>query len=134
MISVRRLLILFLILFATFSLAFQPAHAQSGAPLALVMSADGPIMPPMLEYFKRGIDVADQRNAEVLVIQMNTPGGSIDTMLKIIDSIRESDIPIVVYVSPKGAIAGSAGALITMAGQASAMAPESAIGASSPIS
>ncbi|HEY9528060.1 MAG TPA: nodulation protein NfeD [Anaerolineales bacterium] len=134
MISVRRSLILFLILFATFSLAFQPARAQSGAPLALVMTADGPIMPPMLEYFKRGIDVAQQRNADLLVIQLNTPGGSIDTMLKIIDSIRASDIPIVVYVSPKGAIAGSAGALITMAGQASAMAPETAIGASSPIS
>jgi membrane-bound serine protease (ClpP class) len=134
MTSVRRSLILCLILFATFSLAFQPARTQSGAALALVMTADGPIMPPMLEYFKRGVDVAEQRNAEVLVIQLNTPGGSIDTMLKIIDSIRASDIPVVVYVSPKGAIAGSAGALITMAGQASAMAPETAIGASSPIS
>src|SRR5689334_24598248 len=115
MISIRRLLILSLILFATFSLAFQPARAQSGAPLALVMTADGPIMPPMLEYFKRGIDVAERRNADLLVIQLNTPGGSIDTMLKIIDSIRASDVPVVVYVSPKGAIAGSAGALITMA-------------------
>jgi membrane-bound serine protease (ClpP class) len=131
--SIRRTFILLLILFAAFSLAFQPARAQNDAPLALVMTADGPIMPPMLEYIKRGIEVADRRNAEVVVIQLNTPGGSIDTMLKIIDSIRASDIPVVVYVSPKGAIAGSAGALITMAGHASAMAPESAIGASSPI-
>jgi membrane-bound serine protease (ClpP class) len=134
MISIRRTLILFLILFAAFSLAFQPARAQGDTPLVLVMTADGPIMPPMLEYFKRGIDVAGRRNADLLVIQLNTPGGSIDTMLKIIDSIRASDVPVVVYVSPKGAIAGSAGALITMAGHASAMAPESAIGASSPIS
>lgn len=133
MMSIRRALIFFLILFAALSLAFQPARAQSAAPLALVMTADGPIMPPMLEYFKRGIDVAERRNADLLVIQLNTPGGSIDTMLKIIDSIRASDVPVVVYVSPKGAIAGSAGALITMAGHASAMAPESAIGASSPI-
>jgi membrane-bound serine protease (ClpP class) len=133
MMSIRRALIFFLILFAALSLAFQPARAQSAAPLALVMTADGPIMPPMLEYFKRGIDVAERRNADLLVIQLNTPGGSIDTMLKIIDNIRASDVPVVVYVSPKGAIAGSAGALITMAGHASAMAPESAIGASSPI-
>ena len=131
--SMRRLFILFLLIFAAFSLVFQTARAQGEAPLAIVMTADGPIMPPMLEYIKRGIELAERRNAEVLVIQLNTPGGSIDTMLKIIDGIRVSDIPIVVYVSPKGAIAGSAGALITMAGHASAMAPESAIGASSPI-
>ena len=132
--SIRRTFILFLILFAQFSLALQPARAQGDAPLALVMTADGPIMPPMLEYIKRGIEVADQRNAEVLVIQLNTPGGSIETMLEIIRAIRASNVPVVVYVAPKNAIAGSAGAMITMAGHASAMAPETSIGASSPIS
>ena len=132
--SIRRLLILCLLLFASLSLAFQPARAQSDAPLALVMTADGPIMPPMLEYIKRGIEIADQRNAEVLVIQLNTPGGSLDTMLDIISAIRASNIPVVVYVAPKNAIAGSAGAMITMAGHVSAMAPETSIGASSPIS
>jgi membrane-bound serine protease (ClpP class) len=133
MMFVRRLLILWMLLFASFSLVFQPARAQSGAPVALVMTADGPIMPPMLEYIKRGIEIANRRQAEVLILQLNTPGGSIDTMLNIIDGIRASDIPIVVYVAPKGAIAGSAGALITMAGHGSAMAPETAIGASSPV-
>lgn len=125
---------LLLILYAAFSLALQPARAQSDVPLALVMTADGPIMPPMLEYIKRGIEVADRRNAEVLVIQLNTPGGSIETMLEIIRAIRASNVPVVVYVAPKNAIAGSAGAMITMAGHASAMAPETSIGASSPIS
>jgi membrane-bound serine protease (ClpP class) len=128
----KRLGFLFIFL-AALLMAFQPAHAQSDAPLAVVMTADGPIMPPMYEYIKRGVEVADQRGAEILVIQLNTPGGSIDTMLKIIDNIRASNIPVVVYVAPKGAIAGSAGALITMAGHVSAMAPETAIGASSPI-
>jgi membrane-bound serine protease (ClpP class) len=124
---------LWVLLFASFSLAFQTARAQGEAPVALVMTADGPIMPPMLEYIKRGVEVAERRKAKVLILQLNTPGGSIDTMLKIIDRIRASDVPIVVYVAPKGAIAGSAGALITMAGHASAMARETAIGASSPI-
>ncbi|HET9588643.1 MAG TPA: nodulation protein NfeD [Anaerolineales bacterium] len=110
------------------------AQAQSDEPRALVMTADGPIMPPMLEYIKRGIKVADQRGADLLVIQLNTPGGSVDTMLKIIQEIRASDVPVVVYVAPRNAIAGSAGAMITMAGHASAMAPETSIGASSPIS
>lgn len=131
--SIRRVLILTLMLFAAFALAFQPARAQDGVPLALVMNADGPIMPPMLEYIRRGIEVADRRGAEVLVIQLNTPGGSIDTMLEIMREIRASDVPVVVYVAPKNAIAGSAGAMITMAGHASAMAPETSIGASSPI-
>jgi membrane-bound serine protease (ClpP class) len=123
---------LFLLVFTLFAL-FTSAHAQRETSLALVMKADGPIVPPMLEYFKRGIETAEQRDAEVLIIELNTPGGNIDTMLQIIQVIEESKVPVVVYVSPNGAIAGSAGALITMAGQASAMAPRAAIGAASPI-
>jgi membrane-bound serine protease (ClpP class) len=114
-------------------MAFQPARAQSDGPLALVMTADGPIMPPMLEYIKRGIETAERRDAEVLIIQLNTPGGSLDTMFTIIQEIRASQVPIVVYVAPKNAMAGSAGAPITFAAHASAMAPETFIGASTPI-
>src|SRR5215211_6823440 len=110
------------------------AHAQSDAPLVLVMTADGPIMPPMREYIKRGVESAERRNAEVLTIQLNTPGGDLLTTLDIIALIRASKVPVVVYVAPRNAIAGSAGAMITMAGHASAMAPETVIGASSPIS
>jgi membrane-bound serine protease (ClpP class) len=132
--SIRRAFFLYLILWASFALVFQPARAQNDAPLAIVMTADGPIMPPMLEYVKRGVQIADRQGAEVLVIQLNTPGGSIDTMLEIIRVIRASNVPVVVYVAPKNAIAGSAGAMITMAGHVSAMAPETSIGASSPIS
>jgi len=112
---------------------FSSVRAQSNGPLALVMTAEGPIMPPMLAYFERGIKTAEQRNAEVLIIQLNTPGGSVETMLEIIQVMRASEVPVVVYVSPNDAIAGSAGALITMAGHASAMAPKTAIGAASPI-
>jgi len=124
----------FLVFLGALMSALQPARAQSDSPLVLVMTADGPIMPPMLEYFKRGIETADQRNADLVIIQLNTPGGSIETMLEIIKEIRASGVPVVVYVAPRNAIAGSAGAMITMAGHASAMAPETSIGASSPIS
>jgi membrane-bound serine protease (ClpP class) len=109
------------------------AGAQSDEPLAIILTAEGPIMPPMLEYFQRGIDTAEQQDADLLVIELNTPGGSVDTMLEIIQTIRSSTVPVVVYVAPKDAIAGSAGALITMAGHASAMAPNTVIGAASPI-
>jgi membrane-bound serine protease (ClpP class) len=108
-------------------------RAQSDGPLAIILTAEGPIMPPMLEYFQRGILTSEQRGAELLVVELNTPGGSVDTMLEMIQAIRASKVPVVVYVAPKNAIAGSAGALITMAGHASAMAPNTVIGAASPI-
>jgi membrane-bound serine protease (ClpP class) len=124
---------LLLIFLASLLIIFQPARAQGGEPLVLVMTADGPIMPPMLEYIKRGIHAAEQRNAEILIIQLDTFGGSIDTMKEIVQVIRDSDIPVVVYVSPRGAHAASAGTLVTLAGHASAMAPETVIGAASPV-
>ena len=90
-------------------------------------------MPPMLDYITRGIEAAEQQNAEVLIIQLNTPGGSVGTMLEIITAIRASNTPVIVYVSPRNAFAGSAGAPITFAAHASAMAPETFIGAATPI-
>ena len=110
------------------------AAAQSGnQPLALVVKMDGALSEPMYEYLKRGIQAAETRGAEVLIIQLNTPGGSIDLMTRMVQTIRASSVPIVVYVSPRGSMAGSAGTIITLAGHASAMAPETAIGAASPV-
>ena len=112
---------------------FSSVRAQSDEPLAVIMTVDAVIMPPTLEYITRGIETAEQRDADVIIMQLNTPGGSVDSMLEIVEAMRTSTVPIVVYVSPKDAIAGSAGAIITMAGHASAMAPGTAIGAASPI-
>jgi membrane-bound serine protease (ClpP class) len=109
-------------------------HAQSGQPLVVVIHADGTIMPAMKEYIVRGLRVADQRNADVIILQLNTLGGDGESMLEIMAALRASEIPVVVYVAPSGAQAASAGAMITMAGRASAMSPETVIGASSPIS
>ena len=124
---------LILVLFSALMLA-SGAAAQGDAPLAIVLNADGPIIPAMQQYIERGIKSAEGRQAEVLIIQLNTPGGDLGSMIKIMQAIRASRVPVVVYVTPNGAMAGSAGAMITMAGHASAMAPETAIGASSPIS
>jgi membrane-bound serine protease (ClpP class) len=131
--SIRRTIGLFFLLLGSLVLIFQPARAQSDQPLAITLTAEGPIMPPMLEYIQRGIERAERENAEVLIIQLNTPGGSIDAMLDIITAMRASKTPVVVYISPRNAIAGSAGAPITIAAHASAMAPETSIGASTPI-
>jgi membrane-bound serine protease (ClpP class) len=124
---------LLLIFLAAVLAAFHPAAAQSSEPLVLVMTADGAIFPAMQDYIDRGIKVAEQREAELLVIQLNTPGGSIDTMNQIIESIRSSAVPVVVYISPRGAWAASAGALVTLAGHAAVMAPETTIGSASPV-
>ena len=113
---------------------FASVRAQSGRPLAVMIEADGVIMPAMQEYIERGIRIAERDGAEVLIIRLDTPGGDLLTTLDIMQAIRASDVPVVVFVGPNGAIAGSAGAMITISGHAAAMAPETAIGASTPIS
>jgi membrane-bound serine protease (ClpP class) len=87
----------------------------------------------MSEYLSRGIQTAAQRGAEMIIFQLNTPGGALVTMNEMKETILASPIPVIVYVSPRGAMAASAGAIITMAGHASAMAPDTMIGAASPI-
>jgi membrane-bound serine protease (ClpP class) len=108
--------------------------AQNDAPLVLVLTADGPVSSAMAEYLKRSISLAEQRGAELLVFELNTPGGSVDLMQAMVQTILDSDVPVVVYIYPSGAMAGSAGTVITLAGHAAAMAPGTAIGAASPIS
>jgi membrane-bound serine protease (ClpP class) len=112
---------------------FSSVHAQSDAPLVLVMTADGPVMPVMEEYIKRGIKTAEQQDAQALIIKLNTPGGDLGTTVDIIQAIRASRVPVIMYISPNGAMAGSAGAIISMAAHSIAMAPEAVIGAASPI-
>ena len=109
------------------------AHAQQDAPFVYVLTYDGPVTPSMVEYLARGIRVAERDGAELLIFQLNTPGGSITLMNIMVQNIRASRVPVVVYVSPPGAMAASAGTIITLAGHASAMAPETIIGAASPI-
>lgn len=99
----------------------------------LILRASGPLTPAMAEYLDRGIQTAEEREAEALVFQLDTPGGQVDLMSRMVQSIRASQVPIVIYIAPRGAIAGSAGTVITLAGHAAAMAPETAIGAASPV-
>lgn len=110
-----------------------PVSAQDGTKTALILTASGALTPSMEQYLVRGIAVAEQTNAEVLIFQLNTPGGQIDLMNRLVQVIRGSRVPVVVYISPRGSMAASAGALITLAGHASAMAPETIIGAASPV-
>ncbi len=128
-----RRIALLMVYLAILPIAVHSVHAQTSQPLVLVMNADGPIGPAMQDYIQRGIRTAEQHNAEALIIQLDTPGGDIESLTRIIEAMRASTVPVAIYVAPNGAMAGSAGALVTMAGHFAAMAPEAAIGASSPV-
>jgi membrane-bound serine protease (ClpP class) len=108
------------------------ALAQGG-PEVMVADVEGPVTPVMLSFIERAIVEADTRNVELLVIRLNTPGGSVDLTKEIIQAMIASDVPIAVYVWPPGGFAASAGTFITLAGHAAAMAPNTSIGAASPI-
>jgi membrane-bound serine protease (ClpP class) len=126
-------LFLALILIALLAFSFQNAYAQAARPLVLVLKANGEVAPAMRDYIARGLKAAENQKAELVVIELNTPGGFIVSMDDIVTNIRASGVPVVVYVTPSGGMAGSAGTLITLAGHAAAMSPETIIGAASPV-
>ena len=121
------------VLFLTLLFGILPARAQTDTPLVMVLTVDEAVAPPMVEYLKRGLSRAEQQGAELVILQLNTPGGSIDAMNEVIQMIRNSRVPVVVYVAPSGAMAGSAGTVVVLAGHAAAMAPDTTIGAASPV-
>jgi membrane-bound serine protease (ClpP class) len=99
----------------------------------VLLKIDGAINPASAAFIERGIEKAQEKNAECLIIQMDTPGGLLKSTRVIVSSFLESKIPIIVYVSPGGAQAGSAGVFITMAAHIAAMAPGTNIGAAHPV-
>jgi membrane-bound serine protease (ClpP class) len=121
------------VILAALTLFAFPVLAQDESPQVILVTANQPVAPAMVEYIERALEIARREGAEAVVIELNTPGGTVDAMNKIIQSIRLSPVPVVVWVAPTGSMAASAGTLITLAGHASAMAPETSIGAASPV-
>src|SRR5881398_3147145 len=98
-----------------------------------LIKIDGAIGPATASYISRSIDEARTQNAQCLVIQLNTPGGLLDSTQTIVQSFLGSTVPVVVYVAPTGATATSAGCFITVAASVAAMAPATTIGAAHPV-
>ena len=108
------------------------AAATRAAQVGLI-KIDGAIGPATASYISRAIDTAAAQNDECLIIQLNTPGGLVDSAAQIVQAFYDSKAPIVVYVAPAPARAGSAGVFITMAADVAAMAPSTRIGAAHPV-
>lgn len=119
-----------------FLLAMLPGvvGAQISNPVIDVINAEGTINPVLADYIERGINQAEEDNAVACIIQLDTPGGLLGSTEEIVESIMNANVPVVVYVSPKGAWAASAGVFITLSGHIAAMTPGTTIGAAHPVS
>lgn len=98
-----------------------------------VMRIDGSINPAVASMITASIETAREERSELLIIQINTPGGLLTSTRAIVSDILESEIPIAVFVSPSGSSATSAGVFITLAGHIAAMSPGTNMGAAHPV-
>lgn len=105
----------------------------SSEPQVLHLFVDGPVHAVTSEYVTKGIDEAEKQNAELCIVQIQTPGGVMDSMRSIISKIINSKVPVAVYVAPSGARATSAGFFITIAGDLAVMAPGTHLGSAHPV-
>jgi membrane-bound serine protease (ClpP class) len=104
------------------------------AQKVISIKIDGSINPATAGFIQRSIQKAHEGKAHCLLIQLNTPGGLLKSTRVIVSDILDAPLPVIVYVSPGGAHAGSAGVFITMAAHVAAMAPGTNIGAAHPVS
>ena len=112
-----------------------PSAPPAGPPTPTVdvITVDAPITPTIAEHIIRSIDRAVKDRSEALIIRLNTPGGLVDSTNNIVIKMMASEVPTVVYISPSGGRAASAGVFITLSANIAAMAPTTHIGAASPV-
>jgi membrane-bound serine protease (ClpP class) len=129
--KIRRITLLLVVALLTL---FITAGASAQSSSVYVITIKGTINPVLVDYVERGINLAEDEGAQALIIKVDTPGGLDSAMRDIVQLIVNAHVPVVVYVSPAGARAASAGVFITMAAHIAAMAPDTAIGAAHPVS
>lgn len=108
-------------------------HVLAGQNEVYIIKVADAISPGTAEYIKSGIETAAEKAATAVIIELDTPGGLAESMRLIVQQILGSNVPVVVFVSPSGARAASAGVMITMAADVAAMAPGTNIGAAHPV-
>ena len=114
-------------------LSFLASTVEAQAPHGVVVEIDEVIQPSTARFLNRVVNDAEENGARFVVIRLDTPGGLYDSTRDIVETILESTVPVIVYVSPSGAQAASAGTFIATAGHITAMANGTNIGAASPV-
>ncbi len=109
-------------------LAVLPAHAQ-----ILKLTIHDTIQPITADYLQRGLDTAARDHAQAVLISLGTPGGLLDSTRTMVQAIETSPVPVIIYISPSGSRAGSAGFFLLEAADIAAMAPGTNAGAAHPI-
>jgi membrane-bound serine protease (ClpP class) len=121
-----------MICFLLFLTLAVPGHSEEKAPV-FIAEVEGIINPATAKFIIESIDQAVKEGGQCLIIELDTPGGLMDSMRNIVKKILASPIPIIVYVGPSGARAASAGVFITMSAHIAVMAPGTHIGAAHPV-
>ena len=129
--KIRNLVLCFMILLGAFRVS--SAVAEEKKPVYDVITVSAAITPPIAEYILQSIEEASKARADGLVIRFDTPGGLDLSMRDIAKGILNATVPVIVYVSPAGARAASAGVIITVSAHIAAMAPGTNIGAAHPV-
>jgi membrane-bound serine protease (ClpP class) len=132
----RGVLVAFAALVGLFSALVAPqlARAQQERPQVLAVELENDINPVTQEYLENAVERAEDEEFAAVVVLLDTPGGLSSSMRGIVKRFLAAEVPVVVYVSPPGSSADSAGAVIAMAADIAAMAPQTNIGSSTPIS
>src|SRR5579872_36871 len=112
---------------------FLPATARAQSDKVVVLHLDDTIQPISADYLKRGLDRAAELHAQAVLVEMNTPGGLLESMREMVKDILASPVPVIVYVGPSGSRAGSAGFFIMESADIAAMAPGTEAGAAHPV-
>ena len=116
------------------AISFAYSEINAGSSDIEILRVEGTIVPVVADYINRGIDQAESRGSTACIIELNTPGGLLASTEKIVQRILTAKIPVVVYVSPSGSWAASAGTFITLSAHVAVMAPGTTIGAAHPVS
>ena len=106
---------------------------QAEQPRVVLIRLNDTIQPISADYVARGMDAAAAQHASAVLIEINTPGGLLDSMRQMVSKVIASPVPVIVYVAPSGSRAGSAGFFLLEAADVAAMAPGSNAGAAHPV-
>lgn len=109
------------------------ARAATAKPLVVKLIIHDTVQPITADYLQRGLDEAVRMHASAVIVSLGTPGGLLESTRVMVESIEKSSVPVIVYISPTGSRAGSAGFFLLEAADVAAMAPGTNAGASHPV-